>query len=109
MRFEAEEGLPVPAAVEVALLRIAQEALVNLGKHARATRADVRLERSAGWITLEVSDDGAGFDAKDYVSGGTGIGSMRERAELLGGALQIDGRSGGTEVVVRIPFEEATE
>ncbi len=109
IRFEADEGLPVPAAAEMALLRVAQEALVNVGKHARASRADVRLERSDGWITLEVRDDGTGFDAEDQILGGTGIGSMRERAEMLGGALRIAGRFGGTEVVVRIPVEETVK
>ena len=109
IRFEAVEGLPVPAAAEVALLRVAQEALVNVGKHARASRAEVRLERSDGWITLEVRDDGVGLGAEGEFKGGTGIVSMRERAELLGGALRTGGRSaGGTEIAVSIPVEEAT-
>ena len=108
VRFEAEEGLPVPAAAEVALLRVAQEALHNVGKHARASRACVRLARSDGWLELEVQDDGVGFGPNGHVSEGTGIGSMRERAELLGGTLQLSSSHGaGTCVAVRIPAEGA--
>lgn len=104
VRLVAEERFPVPAAAEVALLRVAHEALLNVGKHARASQVDVRLKRSDGWLSLMVRDDGVGFDAAGPVPGGTGVGSMRERAELLGGTLHIDGQFGsGTEVVVRIP------
>jgi len=109
VRFEAEEGLPVPAAAEVALLRVVQEALVNVGKHAHASRAEVRLARGDGCFELEVRDDGAGFDANGHLPEGTGIGSMRERAELLGGTLRLSGGAGvGTRVTVRIPVEGAT-
>ena len=104
VRFEAEDSLPIPAVAEVALLRVVQEALVNVGKHACASQVDVRLERSDGWFSLAIRDDGVGFDADGYVSEGTGIGSMRERAELLDGTLRIDGSPGaGTEVVTCIP------
>jgi signal transduction histidine kinase len=109
VRFEAEEGLPVPAAAEVALLRVAQEALVNVGKHARASRVELRLARNDGWLGLEVRDDGAGFDPNGHLPEGTGIASMRERAELLGGTLHVDSRPGaGTRVAARIPVEGAT-
>lgn len=105
VNFEAEADLPVPAAAEAALLRVAQEALLNVEKHARASRVDARLERSDGWISLVVRDDGVGPDAEGRNGRtGTGIGSMRERADLLGGTLFIGGGSDdGTEVVMRIP------
>ena len=87
----------------MALLRIVQEALVNVGKHANASRVDVRLDRREGYLALTVRDDGAGLGPNS--NGGTGIGSMRERAELLG-ALQFDGVVGtGTNLTVRIPVE----
>ena len=106
VRFEAEEGLPIPAAAEVALLRVAQEALLNVQKHARASRVDVKLEHRDGWLRLDIRDDGVGFGADG--TGGTGIGSMRERAELLGGVLRITGRkNGGTEVALRLPVGES--
>lgn len=112
VRFEARKDLRVPAAAEVALLRVAQEALLNAGKHAGASRVEVRLERSDGLLALKVRDDGAGLPANGRAGGGTGIGSMRERAELLGGALRLISRpGGGTEVAVRIPvgFEGVRE
>jgi signal transduction histidine kinase len=104
--LESEENLPVPAAAEVALLRIVQEALLNVEKHARAARADVQLGRHNGWLALEIRDDGVGFEANGCDDReGTGIGSMRERAELLGGTLRIVGHP-GTKVEVRIPVQE---
>jgi signal transduction histidine kinase len=104
--FEVDRGLRVPAAAEVALLRVAQEALLNVGKHARASRADVRLERSDGALSLVVRDDGVGFDANGHGGEGTGLGSMRERAELPGGTLRLAAHPGGTEVTVSIPVGE---
>ncbi len=107
--FEADPYLSIPAAAEVTLLRVVQEALLNVHKHAHASRVDVRLGCRDGWIELEIRDDGVGFEANGR-GGGTGIGSMRERAELLGGALHVAGHSGaGTEVTVRIPTEIPSE
>ncbi len=107
--FEAEAGLTIPTAAEVTLLRVAQEALLNVQKHALASRVDVRLGWHEGWLGLEIRDDGVGFEANGRSNReGTGIGSMRERAELLGGTLRVAGHPrGGTEVVVRIPAQES--
>ena len=106
--FEAEEDLSVPAAAEVALLRIAQEVLLNVEKHARAARAHVLLGRQDRWVTLSIRDDGVGFEANGWgAREGTGISSMRERAELLGGTLRMAGNpSSGTAVEVRLPIQE---
>ena len=106
--FEAEEGFSFPAAAEVTLLRIVQEALLNVEKHAHAARADVRLWQRDGWLTLRIRDDGVGFGANGRGDReGTGFSSMRERAELLGGTLRMDGNpSAGTEVEVRLPVQE---
>jgi signal transduction histidine kinase len=106
--FEAEENLSIPAAAEAALLRVVQEALLNVGKHAHASRVEVRLGRRDGWLVLEVRDEGVGFEANGQIDRkGTGIGSMRERVELLGGTLQLTGRPGiGTEVEACIPLSE---
>ncbi len=105
VRLHAEVGSSVPAAAEVAIFRVVQEALVNVQKHASASRADVRLERRGEWIELHVHDDGTGFPAnRPALSSGTGIRSMRERAEVLGGTLSITSHPGaGTELVARIP------
>lgn len=103
--FEADDMLRIPAAAEVALLRVAQEALVNVSKHAQATQVDVQLGWSGGDLVLSIRDDGVGFEADGHEEG-TGIGSMRERAEALGGRLCLDSWPGtGTKVTVYIPAE----
>jgi two-component system NarL family sensor kinase len=91
-------------------LRVVQEALLNVGKHAHASRVEVRLGRRDGWLVLEVRDEGVGFEANGHIDRkGTGIGSMRERVELLGGTLQLTGRPGiGTEVEACIPLPEVS-
>jgi signal transduction histidine kinase len=106
--FEVEKDISASAAAEVTLLRIAQEALLNIERHARAARADVRLGRRDGVLRLEIRDDGVGFEANArYEQEGTGIGSMRERAESLGGTLRVTGNpSAGTEVEARLPLQE---
>jgi signal transduction histidine kinase len=106
--FEVEKDISVSAAAEVTLLRIAQEALLNIERHARAARADVRLGRRDGVLRLEIRDDGVGFEANArYEQEGTGIGSMRERAESLGGTLRVTGNpSTGTKIEARLPLQE---
>lgn len=103
IRFSAGHGLSIPAAAEVALLRIVQEALVNVQKHARATQASVSLSQQDGLLLLEICDNGVGMPVE--LPAGTGLGSMRERAELLGGTLRVRNRpDGGTELVAEIPI-----
>ncbi|HEU4494134.1 MAG TPA: PAS domain S-box protein [Rubrobacteraceae bacterium] len=100
--LDREPELPLEA--KEALYRIAQEALHNTVKHARASRAELRLERDAQGITLEVSDDGVGFDPEASFPGHLGLKSMRERAARVGGALRIRSTRGeGTSIRVRIP------
>src|SRR5215211_3783221 len=118
-RFERESGiktelatateLSVPAAAEVTVLRVIQEALVNVQKHAQASRVEVRLERQGEWLLVGVTDDGKGL--LHSTNGGSGVGtgllSMRERTELLGGTLNVDNRSeGGTNLLARIPTRD---
>jgi signal transduction histidine kinase len=73
-----------------ALYRIAQEALHNTVKHARASNAEIRMECYPDKITLEISDDGVGFDTSGDFPGHLGLRSMRERAERLGGTLEVE-------------------
>jgi two-component system, NarL family, sensor kinase len=88
----------------VTVLRVVQEALVNVQKHAQASRAAVRLERQGEWLLVGVADDGRGLSANGGTSAGTGLLSMRERAELLGGTLKLNSRpGGGTDLLARIP------
>lgn len=102
---------PLPPAAEVQLLRIVQEALANVRKHARATQARVRLRGTNGWLQATVEDDGIGFDPSAPGRGTFprfGLATMRERAEAVGGTLEIDSAPGrGTRVTLRIPTEAA--
>jgi two-component system, NarL family, sensor histidine kinase UhpB len=90
---------------QTALFRIAQEALVNAAKHARAKRVELNLESSDAGVALRVADDGAGFDSAAARRGPTwGLRTMRERAEAVGAELRIESRAGqGTTVSVRMP------
>jgi signal transduction histidine kinase len=94
---------------EVQLLRIIQEALANVRKHASATRARVRLVMENGMVAASVEDDGVGFDPEALGRATVprfGLSTMRERAEAIGGTLTITSLpGGGTAVVARIPVE----
>jgi len=98
---------------EVLLFRIAQEALANVRKHANARTLDVSLVSGNGDLRLSVCDDGDGFDAENTqaVSNNTrrfGIHGMRDRAEVLGGVLNIASKPGsGTTVTVQVPREQS--
>ncbi len=87
-----------------ALYRVAQEALHNTVKHSRATTVALRLGQGAGFVSLTVQDDGVGFDPAGDFPGHLGLKSMRERAERLGGTLELESSPGkGTRVRMRIP------
>jgi PAS domain S-box-containing protein len=102
------EGGRLHPAVEIALFRVAQQALANVAEHAGADEAEVRLEQSpSGEVLLTVSDDGCGFDPARVAGGGGfrfGLTVMTERVEALGGRLAVRSRAkGGTMVEARIP------
>ncbi|MDQ3912564.1 MAG: PAS domain-containing sensor histidine kinase [Actinomycetota bacterium] len=107
---EALEGERLPHDMEVALYRVAQEALTNVRKHSRALRAHVALGCGGGKVRLEVRDEGRGFDPSGVLrSGGSGervgLSSMRERVTLLGGELRVTSEPGaGTSVVAKVPL-----
>jgi len=99
-----DEPQASPEAKE-AVYRIAQEAFHNTVKHARAANVQIKVECDSEWITLEVSDDGIGFDAQGDFPGHLGLRSMRERASRLGGTLEVDSTSGkGTRICAQIPI-----
>jgi signal transduction histidine kinase len=93
--------------LELALFRIAQEALRNAEKHSGATSVDVELDFGTDGVTLEVSDDGKGFSTGPSMSemirkGKLGLVGMKERAELVGGTLHVlSSHGGGTKVTVQ--------
>jgi len=100
-----EEELPADAARDREVLRIAQEALQNALKHARASRVAVRLRADGGRLVLEIEDDGDGFDpnAGGIRSRRLGLTSMEERAQRLGGTLEIrSARGSGTTVRLEV-------
>lgn len=121
-RWQEQNGIPidlvmppdlcdfeVPPVAELQLVRIVQEALSNVRKHARATRAHLRLRKAAGWVEAVVEDDGIGFDPArlDPKAGPRfGLATMRERAEAVGGRLEIASIKGcGTSVTVYLPSD----
>lgn len=111
---EVEQTAPlsgVPAAAQVALLRIAREAVINAGKHAAPSRIAIAVGGRDGGIKLSIQDDGRGFDPSvPPPEDRFGLRGMRERAEALGGALEITSRPGaGTTVRVSLPPVESVE
>ncbi|MBN1976535.1 MAG: HAMP domain-containing protein [Anaerolineae bacterium] len=91
----------LPAEVKVAFYRIAQEALNNVIKHARARHVEVRFGARNGVIALHVRDDGCGFDPSDVPSGHFGLGNIYERAEAIGAGVSVDSALGcGTQITV---------
>lgn len=108
---EAPEDLPpLPAAVEVACYRIAQEAITNVSRHAgaRSCRLSLSVDEVRCALVLEVADDGSGMP--EGRRAGVGMSSMRERAEELGGTLTVERNpGGGTRVLARLPLPEKGE
>ena len=95
--------------IETTLYRIAQEALNNIAKHARAGHVEIILERRADHVSLIVEDDGVGFDPGEMERRGFGLLGMQERAALVGATLQIESAPGeGTTVLVRMPTTPMT-
>jgi signal transduction histidine kinase len=103
------EARPLPSETEVTLLRVAQEALANAGRHAHASAVALTLAFGEGQVSLDVTDDGVGFDpaarpARDGADGGYGLVAMRERVAALRGELDVESGPGqGTTVVATIP------
>ena len=98
-----------PPDAEQALYRIGQEALHNIVKHANAQVARLSLTSSNGQIQLAVEDDGAGFDLGGVSGTKLGLIAMRQRAERLGGVLEVHSRTGrGTRITVTVPVATAT-
>ncbi|WP_412076256.1 sensor histidine kinase [Streptomyces xanthophaeus] len=100
----------LPTPYEVALLRIAQSALANVVRHARAGRAEITLTFMDSSVTLDIVDDGRGFDPASAASApsgesGFGLPAMRSRAETLGGLFTVESDPGqGTAVAVTLPL-----
>ncbi|MFQ5874113.1 MAG: sensor histidine kinase, partial [Dehalococcoidia bacterium] len=105
------ESLRLPLSTEIQLMRIIQEALSNVRKHAKATAVSIRFEQRDSGLEVLVADDGQGFDPTRLRSAGWprfGLQTMQERAQAVGGTFTIETAPGkGTRIVVRIPLKEA--
>lgn len=98
---------PLPNDIELALFRMAQEALQNIRRHAGRCRVQVTLAREGSRVRLEVVDDGRGFDPQQIAAERFGLAGMRERAALLGGTIDIQSRPGcGTRIVILVDLRE---
>jgi signal transduction histidine kinase len=101
-----EEEIPLSTEAQMMLYYIAQEALNNVLKHARAKSVLVTLKRARGNVVLEILDDGVGFDAKRVDRAGLGLRNMKERVSQLDGKLQIISKPDvGTRIVVTVPMD----
>ena len=105
--FEYEKVPPLSETVATAAYRITQEAITNVARHAFAGRVEVILKAQNGILTLEVSDDGRGFNSIDLSdSEGLGIAGMRERAALVNGTLEVYTQpEKGTRIYFKVPLE----
>ncbi|MEX2543172.1 MAG: histidine kinase [Trueperaceae bacterium] len=107
-RIEGEPDLSLTS--KQVLFRVAQEALHNVVKHAKAARVELRLVRESGRLVLEVQDDGVGFDPHQEFPGHLGLRSMQERVGALGGRLDLTSATGsGTRIRVTLPAEEENQ
>jgi signal transduction histidine kinase len=105
VELEIQEEPEATLAVKEALYRIAQESMNNAVKHACAQHLGLRLGTSNDEVVLEVWDDGTGFDVGGSFPGHLGLHSMRERAAMVGGTIEVESNSPtGTLVRARIPL-----
>ncbi|WEY40654.1 type IV pili methyl-accepting chemotaxis transducer N-terminal domain-containing protein [Paraburkholderia sp. SUR17] len=100
-----DDGVPLPADVQVQVLHVVQEALSNVRKHAHATQVWVKVKQAPQW-SVEVCDDGCGFAAEEHAGNQTHVGLriMHERAERVGATVTVtSARGAGTRVVLTLP------
>lgn len=100
-----EDGATLSPHAALQLLRVAQEALTNVLKHAQATRVELRLRPVGEMLEMEIEDNGRGLGAEPGRQGGHGLHNMRSRAQRLGGTLELrPAAAGGCCVVLRLPM-----
>jgi signal transduction histidine kinase len=119
-KFRVDRALPIellantadfalPASSQHLLLRIAQEALHNIWKHARANGARIELSADHSQLELKITDDGLGFDPALIPAAHIGLEGMRARARILGANLQINSRPGqGTCITITMPLDSSS-
>lgn len=107
LALDLQGGEQVPPEAQQELIRFLQEALSNIARHSRATRAAVEMTTRGGSLVISIQDDGAGFDpGAAQARPGFGISSMRERISRLGGSFRVESHPGqGTRVTAEIPLD----
>lgn len=102
------EDLTLDKTISIAVFRIFQETMTNISRHARASEVDVKLEKTNGFISLSVRDNGVGIDSNQVLAPDSfGLIGMRERAQSLGGDITIISTPGnGTTIEVQIPYNK---
>jgi PAS domain S-box-containing protein len=104
-----DDNLVLDEVRAIALFRIVQEALTNVARHANATQVTISLEPAEHHWTLEIRDDGRGFDSATTRIKSFGLVGMRERVLMLGGEISVFSAPGsGTSITVRIPLGDAS-
>jgi signal transduction histidine kinase len=103
--FEGPVDAAISDAIAEHLLATIREALTNVGRHARATQASVRLSVGSNHCLLQVTDNGCGLGPRRGRKGGLGLDNMRRRAEKLGGSFELESEDGGTVLTWRVPLE----
>jgi signal transduction histidine kinase len=104
-RFLADENLSLSKRKEIALYYIAQEALNNVLRHAKAKSVDVILKQGYKYVTLEIIDDGCGFESTNLDRGGLGLKNIIERVKQENGKIKISSKPGeGT--IIKVTFEK---
>jgi signal transduction histidine kinase len=108
-----EESLPLAPAAEIQFVRIVQEAISNVRKHASASRVDVTVGAKGDSVGVEIADDGRGFDPLLLDRTGwprLGLQTMRERAQAIGGTFDLVSTPGhGTRIAVYVPAPNGKE
>jgi signal transduction histidine kinase len=99
---EADDLPALDRGTEVVLLRVAQEGLANVRKHAAAGAASISAWADNGWVALRITDDGSGFDPTTPTDG-FGLNGMRERLALVGGTLDVSSSPAGTALTATLP------
>ena len=105
----------LPHELEMALFRVAQEAMSNIARHAEAENVSLTLEFQHEVVAIDIEDDGQGFDVEATLARGKdgspfGLMGMRERVDLLDGTLVVESRPGeGTSVRVRVPVDRVSQ
>jgi signal transduction histidine kinase len=104
----SHDHLDLPAGVPLAAYRTVQEALTNVSKHARARRVTIDLSLVRGVLSIEVSDDGRGLAPEALAKAGSfGIRGLRERAETVGGWVDVSSSASGTTIILSVPVSSA--